>query len=74
MLGVDEVAQPWQGGLDTMPMLGEKQGVTELIDWLTTVIADHSIDVTTDELGDRIREVAPNFSHEGGESRLDDRA
>ena len=74
MLGVDEVAQPWQEGLDTMPMLGDEQGVTELIDWLTTVIADPTIDVTTDELGDRIRAVVPNFSHEGGESRLDDRA
>ena len=74
MLGVDEVAQPWQEGLDTMPMLGDEHGVTELIDWLTTVIADPTIDVTTDELGDRIKAVVPNFSHEGGESRLDDRA
>ena len=74
MLGVDEVAQPWQEGLDTMPMLGDEQGVTDLIDWLTAVIADPTLEITTDELGDRIREVVPNFSHEGGESRLDDRA
>jgi hypothetical protein len=57
-----------------MPILGDEQGVTDLIDWLATVIADPTIDVTTDELGDRMRAVVPNFSHEGGESRLDDRA
>ena len=74
MLGVDEVAQPWQEGLDTMPLLGDEHGVIDLIDWLTTVIANPSIDVSTDELGDRIRAIVPNFSHGGGASRLDDRA
>jgi hypothetical protein len=74
MLGIDEVAQPWQQGLDTMPTVGNDEVVADLIDWLTTVIADPTIDVTTDELTDRIMAVVPNFRHKGGASRLDDRA
>ena len=74
MLGVDEVAQPWQQGLDTMPVVGDDEVVAGLIDWLTMVIADPTIDVTTEELRERIMAVVPNFRHESGESRLDDRA
>jgi len=74
MLGVDEQAGPWQAGLDTMPMRGDEPGVTALINWLTVVIADPSFNVSTEELGNRIRAVVPNFGHEGGSAKLDDRA
>ena len=74
LLGVDEEARPWQPGLDIMPLPGVDLGTRELIEWITTVIADPERDVTTEELGRRISTVVPNFSHKGGVARLDDRA
>lgn len=74
LLGINELADPWQPGLDTMRITGSGERSESLIDWLKEVISRPTIDLNLDEIGRRLAEVVPNFTHQNGTSQLDDRA
>ena len=74
LLGADEFADPWKPGLNIMPMTGLGEGPASLIAWLKEVISSPAIDVNVDEVGRRLAEVVPNFTHQAGTFQLDDRA
>lgn len=74
LLGTEEQANPWQPGLDLMPLTGSREPAANLITWLSTVISRPGSEVSTEEIARRLSEVVPNFSHQPGSSRLDDRA
>jgi nucleoside-diphosphate-sugar epimerase len=74
LLGVSEEASTWQPGLHLMPIAGNREAVEDLVAWLSSVIADSGSDVTTEDIRRRMALVVPNFSHQDGSSRLDDRA